>query len=196
MLIFYVFICFVSFALRSSVSLNIRNRYQVIKLTSPVHFIHGGKWYAVPDQEIDINAVMRDRIEFDSGQDVLEGALVYNMQRQHTKSDKLIQNEPKYIQLLVSWRVECTKELHVHALLVEHDKEFNWDEDKLRRLYQKYWHSLKAWVSPITINWLLDDATVLMATVIIRNGDYKWNVFISERMGDGIERPLWVDAKR
>jgi hypothetical protein len=43
--------------------------------------MYGEKWHVVADQEIDIDAVMRSRIEFDSGQDMLEGILAYGMQR-------------------------------------------------------------------------------------------------------------------
>jgi hypothetical protein len=137
MLIFPAFIRVVSLALHLPISLNIYNRCQNINLISPVYFIHGGKWHAVPDQEIGINIVMRNYLEFDSGRDILEGVLVYKIQRKHIKSDEFVQDESKNIQLLIVWHVEHTKRLNVRALLVEYDNEF--DKDKLRQLYQKYW---------------------------------------------------------
>jgi hypothetical protein len=100
--------------------------------------MYGGRWHAVPDQEMDVNTVMRNHIEFDPGQDILEVALIYRIQRRHIESDKLIQDESKSMQLLVALRIEHAKELYIHALLVEHDSKL--DEDKLRQLYQKYWH--------------------------------------------------------
>jgi hypothetical protein len=189
-----VLIC-VSLVLQSPVSLNIHNQCQDINLTSPVYFIHGGKWHVVPDQEIDVDAIMRSRLEFDSGQDILEGILVYKIQRQHAKSDEFVQDKSKNIQLLVAWHAEHTKGLHVRALLIEHDKEFNWDEDKLRELHQKCWCPLDAWANPTGSNWKLDDATMLTTTIKVMNGDYRWDISISEE-GDGIERPLWIDAER
>jgi hypothetical protein len=142
-------------------------------------------------------AIMKNYLEFDSGHDILEGALVYRIQRkQHTKSDGFTQDGSKIIQILVTWRIEYTEGLHVCALLVEYDKEFNLNEDKLRGLYQKYWYVLKGRLNPIGINWLLDDETVLKTTVKVMNGGYKWDVLISEGEEDGIEIPLWIDAER
>jgi hypothetical protein len=192
--VFYVLICIVSFTLQSPILLNIHNQSQVINMTSPIHFIHGGRWSVIPDQEIDVNAIMRNYIEFDSGQDIVKGALIYSIQRQYAESDIPIQNESKSVQLLVAWHVECTKEPHIRALLVEHDGEL--DEDKLRHLHQKYWQSIKAWVNPIGSDWLLDDATVLKTTVKMANEGYRWNVFITEEEKNSIMRPLWIDAER
>jgi hypothetical protein len=82
----------------------------------------------------------------------------------------------------------------VRALLVEHDGEL--DEDKLRKLYRKYWHSLNELVDPIRSNWLLNDATVLSTTVVVMNGGYRWDIFISEGIKENLETPLWIDAER
>jgi hypothetical protein len=160
MLIFYVLIRIVSLVLRSPILLNIYNVYQGISLISPTYFIHGGSLYVAPDQEIDANFMMRNWLKFDSGQDILEGALIYRIQRQHAEFDKPIQDGLEDIQLLIVWRGEYKKELHVHILLVEHDKRFNWDKDKLRRLHQKYWHSLNAQIDSIGCSWLFDDMRV------------------------------------
>jgi hypothetical protein len=196
MSIFFVLICVVSLVLQSSVSLNIYNKYQDINLTSPAYFIHGGKWHAVHDQEMGINAEVRSYFEFYSGQDVLEGALIYKLQRrQHAESDKLIQDESKIIQLLVAWHVEHTKEPHVHALLVEHDREFDWDKDKLKRIHQKYWHSFNAFVSSIEDNWLLNDVTVLLTSLKWKRDSYAFEITISEGTREGSHmEPLWVSS--
>jgi hypothetical protein len=183
--------------LQSPVLLNVHNRYQDINLVSPVYFIDGGIWHVTPDHEIYVNSVMRNRIEFNPGQDILEGALVYNIQRmQHSESDISAHGEATYIQLLVAWHIERTKELHVRALLVEHDREFDWDEEKLKRLHQKYWHSLNARVDHIGSNWVLSDNTVLATAIKLMNEGYKWDIFISEGVEDNVERPLWIDTER
>jgi hypothetical protein len=148
------------------------------------------------DPEIGISFVMRHHLELDSEEDILDGALVYRIQRRHAASDEPIQDESKSIQLLVTWRFEHTKGLHVRALLVEHDKELGWDKDKLKRLHQKCWHSLDAQVNSIRSNWLLDDTTVLMITVKTMNGGHRWDILISEGMRDHIGRPLLIDVKR
>jgi hypothetical protein len=129
----------------------------------------------VPDQKIDVNAVMRNRIELDSGQDILEGALVYKIKRQHTES---AQDEPKRIWLLVAWSGKYTKGLRVCVLLVEHKKRL--DEDRLRKLYQKRWPLLRERTNVTESSWTLNDTTMLTTTFEVMNGGYRWDIFISE----------------
>jgi hypothetical protein len=179
MSIFRVLIYVVSLALYSLVSLNIHHQCQVINLISPVHFIHGGRWKMAPDQEIDVNTVVKNDLEFDSERNTLKGALIYRIRRrQYTEADRSIQDESKHFQLLVAWHVEHAKECHVRALLAEHEGEL--DEDKLRSLYEKHWHVIKTQTNPIRSSWLLDDATVLEVTTKVMNGGYRWDIFISE----------------
>jgi hypothetical protein len=175
MSIFHVLICVVSLALRLPVLLNIHNRCQDINLTSPVYFIHGGRWHTVPDQEIDANAVMQNCLELDAGQDILEGALVYRVQRKHAES---AQDESKQIWLLVAWNGEYTKGLDVRALLVEHNKRL--DEVRLKRLYQRRWPLLREQANTTKSNWALDDTTMLKTTIKVMSGGYRWDIFISE----------------
>jgi hypothetical protein len=191
-----VLIYVVSLSLKSSVALlNIYNICQDINLTSPIYFIRGGRWHVVTVQEVDVDALMRNCIEFDSGQDTMEGALVYKIQRrQHAESNEIIQDESKSIQLLITWYVEHTKELHVRVMLVEYDKEL--DEDELRQLHQKCWKSLNAWVDPVRSNWLLDNGVVLTTIVEAMNGDYRWDIFIVEGIKNNVKRPLWIDVER
>jgi hypothetical protein len=173
--IFYVLICVISLTLPSLVSLNIHNRCQLISLISPVYFIHGGRWHVVPDREIDVDTVMQNRIELDTEQDILEGALVYRIQRKHVES---AYDESKRIWLLVAWNGEYTKGLHVRALLIEYNKRL--DEDRLRRSYQKRWPLLKTQPSATKSNWILDDVTMLVTTIKVTNRGYRWDISISE----------------
>jgi hypothetical protein len=169
-----------SLILQSTVSLNIHNRCQAINLASPVYFMHGGRWDVIPDQEIDGNAVMRNHLELEPGQDMLGGALVYRVQtKQCTEYDKIDQDESKHIWLLVAWRGEYAKGLHVHALLIEHNKKL--DEDRLRRLHRKHWHLFDTQANSTRGNWMLDDTTMLVTTIRETNGGYRWDIFISER---------------
>jgi hypothetical protein len=156
--------------------------------------MHDGKWNIIPDQEIYTNTVMRKCIEFNFGRDILEGALLYNIQKQHSEPDEFVQNESKCIQLLVTWCSGRTGGLQVCAFLVEHDKEL--DKDKLRRLHQKYWHLLDTRVDPNESNRLLSDTIVLETTIKIMNGGYRWDIFISEGVESNIGRPLWIDTTR
>jgi hypothetical protein len=194
MFAFYVLICLASLFSQPLVSLNIYNQCQAINLTFPVYFIHGGRWNVTPDQEINVNTVMRNYLEPDFRKDILKGALMYGIQRKHAKYDKFIQDKSKQVQLLVVWCGERTKELHVRALLIEHDKKL--DKDKLRKLYQKYWHLFKARANPTISNWLLYDAIVSITTIKTMNECHRWDIFISKGIRNNVERPLWINVKR
>jgi hypothetical protein len=175
MSLFCVLTCVVSFALHLPVSLNIHNQCKDNHLTSPVYFIYGGRWRVTPNQEIYVDAVMRSCIELDTRQDILEGALVYEVQRKHTES---AQDESKSVWLLVAWKGEHIKELHMRGLLVEHNKRL--DEDRLKRLYEKRWPLLRERSDATGGSWSLDDTTKLTTTIRVMNRGYKWDIFISE----------------
>jgi hypothetical protein len=145
--------------------------------------MHGGKWHVAPDQEVDIDVVMRNYIEFNSENGILEGALVYKIQRKHAES---VQYESKHIWLLVAWQVKHTKGSLVRALLAEYNKKL--DENRLKGLYQKHWPSLRAQANTIRSNWTLNDATVSAISIKVMNGDYRWDIFISEGIKDAIKR--------
>jgi hypothetical protein len=178
-----VLIYVISFALQLLIPLNIHNWCQDINLTSPVYFIRGGKWHITPDQRIRVDAIMQNCLEFDSGQDVLEGALAYRLQRKHAKS---AQYELNHIWFVVAFHSEHTKRLHVHALLVKHNERL--DEYKLRKLYRKRWTLLKAQANITRGHWLLDDTTMLETTIKVMNEGYRWDIFISGRINYHIKR--------
>jgi hypothetical protein len=174
MLKFSVLICIVSLTLQSPVLLNIHNQCKDINLTSPVYFIHGGRWPIAPDQEIVVNAVMQN-IKFDAEQDLLEGALVYRIQRRHVES---AQDESKHIWLLIAWNGGYVNGSDVCALLIEHNKRLG--EDRLKKLYQKRWPLLKERANATGGSWTLNDTTKLATTIKVTNRGYRWDIFISE----------------
>jgi hypothetical protein len=230
--------------------------------------MYGGRWNVIPSHTIGANTIMRSHLEFDSGQDILKGALIYKIQ-EYTASDEssiqnesdhpyqannvflyvqgeytnaymrrkwrllqannqslldyltndegahvvpdvgiddtngdialalirdLIRNESKQTQLLVVWNGKHTEGLHVRALLIEHDWEL--DEEKLRKLHQRHWHLLETQVDTIKSKWLLNDTTVLETSVNVMNEGHRWDIYISEGIGDNVNRPLWINTKR
>jgi hypothetical protein len=108
----------------------------------------------------------------------------------------VIQDEPKPVQLLVIWHGEYAKELHVHALLMELDNDFNWDEDKLRRLHKNCRCSLDTYIDPSSNEWLLRDMTTLVTTVKVMNEGHRWDISISKGIRSNAKRLLWTDTKR
>jgi hypothetical protein len=150
----------------------------------------------ISDQKIDADAVMRNHIEFDPGQDIMDGILICRIQRQHAEFDKSTQNESRYVQLLITLHAEHTNGLHIRALLVEHDKKLDWDEDKLKKLHQVNANTLGAQVNFIGNNWLLDDVKILSMTMKAVNGGYRWDIFITKGVENNVKRLFWIDAER
>jgi hypothetical protein len=179
--------------LQPSIVFNIYNQCQAINLTSPVYFVHGGKWHATHDHKTNANVIMRNHLELDSRVDILEGVLIYRIQRKDNIFANLFHNESKYIQLLIAWRVEHTEGLHVLSFLVKHKGKL--DEHKLRKLHQKYWHVLKVLDKLVLNGLMLDNATVLKTRVKGMNEGYWWDIFISE-VGDGNVEPLGIDVDK
>jgi hypothetical protein len=190
MLIFCVLICVISLALQLPVSLYIHNWCQDIYLTSPVYFMRGGRWCAVPGRRIHIDAVMQNRLGFDIEQGLIEGALAYKLREKCAASD---QDELNNIWFIVAWHGEHTKGLHIHALLVKHDKKL--DEYKLRKLCQKRWPLLKAQANVIRGNWPLDDATVLETTIKVMHESHRWDIFISGRISYNVKREILFNKR-
>jgi hypothetical protein len=192
---FSVLTCVVSLILRSPILPSIYNLCRNINLTSPVYFVHGGKWNVTPNQKIHAGSVMKNRVRFDFGQDLLDGVLIYRIQRRHMNFDDEDEDELT-CQLLIAWHVEHTKRLDVRVLVVKHD-EFDWNGDKLKQLYQKCWQPLSVLANSIGSNWLLDDTTVLETMIKTMNEGYRWDIFISERRTyESFVKPLWIDVER
>jgi hypothetical protein len=157
--------------------------------------MRGGRWHIIPYQEIDVSTVARICFEFDPREDILEGILMYKVQRKHAGSDKLSQGKSKQVQLLIAWCGKHTEGLHVRVMLIEHSTKL--DKDKLKSLHQKCWPLLKSRINPTVSFWLLDNTTALATTIKAMNEGHRWYISISEqKINDYVMRPLWIDVKR
>jgi hypothetical protein len=184
----------------------VRNQYSDIELVPLVYFCNLGSYNEYTVERTDIGAMMK--IGFSFGLDKLPGGiLMYEVQRKgNTESDHQsstdatsiegVEDTSKTMRLLVVWKIEHFEEARAHIVLVEHDKDLEWDEDKLRWLHQKCWHPLNAWINPTRNNWLLDDGAVLETTSKVMNGGHRWDISISEGDNDNVMRPLWIDVER
>jgi hypothetical protein len=199
--------CTASFILCGTMDVTVHNQYTSIKLVSPVYFCNHEIYNEYLVERTDASAMMKISLNFDLKK-LSNGILMYELQRKEdVESDcqsitnntfiESIGNTPKIMRLLVAWEIKSSRGLSVHIMLVEHDRELALNEDRLRQLYQKYWHPLNAWFNSIGNKWLLDDTTVLTTIIKVKSGSYGWDVFISEeRIDDYVMKPLWIDAKR
>jgi hypothetical protein len=206
LVIFPILMCTVSLTLHGVMDVAVHNQYPDIELASPVYFCNRGVYNEYPVERTDIGAMLK--IDFSFGLDKLPGGiLMYEVRRKgNTESDHQsstdatsiegVEDTPKTMRLLVVWKIEHFGEARAHIVLVEHDKELEWDEDRLSELHQKCWYSLNAWIDPARNNWLLDDGAVLETTSKVMNGGYRWDIFISEGDIVNVRKPLWIDVER
>jgi hypothetical protein len=128
----------VSLDLQLPSRVNIHNQCLNIKLISPVYFSNGAVCFMLSGQQIDIDTRMSASFEINATQDEFEDALLYRLQRYvesndqnsvDTSATETNKNEAKCVQVLVAWKVKDF-ENSLYVVLVEHTKEFIWNEDE------------------------------------------------------------------
>jgi hypothetical protein len=172
-------------------------------LVSPVYFGNGAACSKLFVQQIDIGTEMKASFEINVTQGLFEGALLYKLQRcsnnQYNMDTSTIENNKETcIQMFVSWKAKDTR-LFVRVVLIKHTKEFIWNEDKLKKLYNKNRGWLRKYDDTVTDTWLMNDNMVLRTSFKVRGfkENFELNIFISEEERiDDVIRPLCVDLKR
>jgi hypothetical protein len=182
----------------------IHNRCSNIKLVSPVYFCNGTVYSKLSDQQIDIGTKMNASFEISAAQSKFEGALLFKLQRHFNdwcNMDALTtetnEREEKCVQLLIAYKVKDSKVI-LHVALVEHANEFTWDENKLKKLYDKNRSWLNEYNNTMSYSWFMDDNMTLKTTFGSRdlNGALEINISISEEESGGYMEPLCVDPER
>jgi hypothetical protein len=181
---------------------NILNLCPNTKLVSPVYFGDGVVCPKLSDQKIDIGIKMRANFEINPTQDEFEGALLYKLQRYSDWSNTtaLIEVNKKNatnVYMLVAWKVKDSEPL-VYVVLVEHTKEFTWNEDELKKLYDKNRNWLKKYYNTLTNTWFMDNNTVLKTTFKVKylKENFEVNVDISEERDNYAVAPFCINLER
>jgi hypothetical protein len=194
----------VSLALQLPPCVTIYNGCSNIKLMSPVYFGNGAVCPKLSNQQTSIGAKMYASFEINATQYDFEGSLLFKLQRYSgnqynidISSTEANENETTHIHILAAWKVKGAKPF-VYVVLVEHTKEFTWNEDKLRKLCDKTsgWH--KEYSATLT-KWRIDDSMVLKTAFNARGlkSNFELSIFISEGERDNYAmRPLHVDLER
>jgi hypothetical protein len=156
-------------------------------------------------QQIDINAKMRVCFEINASKNNFEGALLFKLQKHSDikyNMDTLItetnKNKATHFNMLVAWKVKNSKPF-IHIALVEHVQEFTWNEDSLKKLYDKNRGWLKRYNSTTSYAWLMDNSMALKMITRIRGikESFELSIYISEEEKDDYAmRPLCVDLER
>jgi hypothetical protein len=141
-----VLIYIVSLALQPEISMAVCNQCTNIELVSPVYFFKDKTCDTQFAHQLIPNSVMAVKLQTGMDQDTLGGALLYHLQK---KEDTLIGT-----QLLVIWGYKSDR-IYLHAWLIEHESTFDWDRNKLKKLYDVC--DSRYDIESNMGRWLLDD---------------------------------------
>jgi hypothetical protein len=192
-----------SFEFQLPTSVVIHNQCSNTELISPVYFSNGAVCPKLSDQQIDINTAMKIQFEINTTQDEFEGTLLYKLQRNHHDQCNMDTSttgthETKYVYMLTAWKMKDSKPF-AYVALVEHTNELVWNEDKLKKLYDKNCNRLKKYKDTISDTWLIGDSTTLKTSFRVEgmNGNFELIISISEEERDDYAmKPLCIDLKR
>jgi hypothetical protein len=114
-----------------------------------------------------------------------------------TSTTEANKDETKCVQMLVAWKVMDSKTF-ICVTLIEHVKEFTWNEDELRKLYNGNHHRLREYDDIILDTWFMDDMALRTSSKLIGSkGNFGLSISISEEEEDKYAmRPLCVDLER
>jgi hypothetical protein len=102
------------------------------------------------------------------------------------------------IHILVIWKVNYSRS-SVHIVLLKNIKGFKWNEEKLKKFYNKNYDRLVRYDDSTLYKWLLDDMMILKTAfeVMYFKRNFELSISISEEKKNVYAiRPLCVDEKR
>jgi hypothetical protein len=202
MIVVIMLIYTISFILQLPACIAIHNQCSNIMLETPVYFCNGTMRPKLFDRQISVNCEARISFEIDTIKNKFECILLFKLKR-HAESDnqqnmntsiiETNKNEAPNIHMLVIWEVKNAKSF-TYVTLIEDTKAFTWDEDKLKKLYDKNCDWLKKY-NTVSDIWFVNDNTTLKMTSNLK--DFELSISISEegRNGD-VMMPFCIDPKR
>jgi hypothetical protein len=190
---YYVYILIHTISVKRSptMKVNIHNQCSDYMLLYLGHFGGYFKWDYYDAQEIDSDS-MRS-IDLTPDWAVIEGSLVYKLERKHIKSND--QPEPMHIQLSIFWKSEGYRDFCVFVHLRECNRWPDWDEFEVKEHYQRHASQLCTYTGPIRDTWLISGDTVLMTELKLdfTQRDGVLNIAISEGIrSEHTKIPEWV----
>jgi hypothetical protein len=167
----------------SKVKLMIHHQYFGIELVSPLCACDGATCHLSPDQKVIVGSTTQADFNIDLTHGEPIGILMYELKNKKQFSNDAIysKNEATYIRLVMIWKMNNSKEFCVVSRLMEHDKGFIWNRDKLIRLAKHYYvYDLPNGL--IEYTYLIHDNTVLRvrADATRKEEYYNLEVTISE----------------
>jgi hypothetical protein len=180
----------------SKVKLVIHHQFSGIELISPVYAGKGITCHLSPDQIVDVGSTTQAGFNIDPGLWWWpSGVLMYKLQKNNIDQSN---DEATYIQLIMIWNVNRSKNFFVNSFIAEYDQGCVWDEDRLMKL-AKNCRPFNIQHGSIEDTWLMHDHTVLMTRMDITREEkcYKIEMTISETsIKDDTQRIQYIDMER
>jgi hypothetical protein len=182
-----------------SFKLNVHNQCSNIDLVSPMYATGDElECCRAPDHHVYTGNTMKSVFIINEPDKKSSGALIYKLQKKQThQSAEIGEDTSSAAHLLVVWEISASKELYADVLLVEHDKQFDWDKNNLEELRRKNINRFRLCHDATKEIWSLDDNTALMITFKIINEGLMLYIIVTEVEGYNYARMLvQIDLKR
>jgi hypothetical protein len=181
------------------VKLNIHNQCLNVDLVSPTYTTTNElECHRPPDYKVRAGDTMRSNLMVKSYYKPY-GILIYKIQIKQEHESTETEDISNDVHLLVAWKFSEFKKLFADVLLVEHAKDFVWNEDKLKKPYYKNHGQLRKHNNTISDTWLVGNNIVLKTTFSARDlkEDTELSISISEEeKGDYAVRPFYIHLER
>jgi hypothetical protein len=195
-----VLIYSVSFKLQLPASIAIHNQCSKTELISPVYFGNDSVFLELSSQQIDVKTTMRPYFEVNATQDEFVRVLLYKLQKHSSWphediSTAMTAAEPTCIYMLIVWKIKDSMHL-MHVALLESIRKFKWNEENLKKFYDKNSNRLKGYNDSTLIAWAIDNSTVLITKFQVKKIPELSISISEERKGGYAIKPLWIDEER
>jgi hypothetical protein len=172
-------------------NVNILNQCLNTRLVSPIYFGNDAVRLKLSGKQIDFDAKMKTCSKSNATQDDFEGALLFKLQgysewyNMDTLTTETNRNEATHVHMLVACKMKDS-EPFVRVALIEHIDGFTWDEDKLKKLYDRNCGWLKKYNDATSYTWFIGDNMTLKTLFKARvlEGKFELGIVISEEKDD------------
>jgi hypothetical protein len=137
--------------------------------------------YMSPDKRVVVGLIAEAGFNINLTQGETIGILRYELKNTKQFNEDAIssEDEARCIQVFMIWKINNSKEFRVVLCLIEHDKRYVWDRDRLMKLTRSC--SISNIHVPIEIIYLMYDNTVVILKANITYEEYyKLEVTISK----------------
>jgi hypothetical protein len=178
----------------SKITLIIHHQFPSIRLMFPVYGVNNAIFYLSPAPIVDVDSTTQAGFNINSIQECSTGVLIYMLKN----IDQFNEDKATCVWLAIIWKVHKSEKPYAYSFLMEYDKNFIWNRNRLTKLVKNY-KLFDTQHDFITDTWLMRNRTVLMTKVNMSCEEeyYKLEMTISKGSINENTRRLWyIDLYR